>query len=110
MLDQRLASLAGAMLVVLAACSNPVPDGAPSAEVLGATIRAAGLRCASVSSADVIAERQGAWRVSCSDALVYAATLAENDELCIEPILAGGFSGELILPPDPRCATLSRAE
>jgi hypothetical protein len=39
---------------------------------------------------------------------VYAATLEENGELCIEAIIAGGFSGDLApTPPEPRCAPLA---
>jgi hypothetical protein len=55
-------------------------------------------------------DRENTWRVTCSNALVYAATLEDNGEVCIETIIAGGFSGDLILPPDPRCVPLSGAQ
>lgn len=99
--------LAIATITVCAGCAR---SSGPTPEVLGATIRDSGLRCSEVASAEAIPEREGTWRVTCSDALVYAATLADNDELCIEAIIAGGFSGDLApTPPDPRCVPLSNA-
>jgi hypothetical protein len=95
------------VLAVISACAGCTRDSGPGAQTLGATIRDAGLRCTEVSSAEAIADRENTWRVTCTDSLVYAATLAENGELCIDTIIAGGFSGDLILPPDPRCAPLS---
>jgi hypothetical protein len=98
-------AIAIAIVSVCAGCSSSTE---PSVDTLGATIRSAGLRCAEVASAEAIVERVGTWRVTCSDALVYAATLEENGELCIEAIIAGGFSGDLApTPPEPRCAPLA---
>lgn len=94
-------------IAVIAACAGCAQTSGPDAETLGATIRDAGLRCTEVSSAEAIADRENTWRVACTDSLVYAATLQENGELCIDTIIAGGFSGDLILPPDPRCVPLS---
>jgi hypothetical protein len=97
-------------MALIFTCAGCARSSEPSAETLGATIRDAGLRCMEANSAEAIPERERTWRVSCSEALVYAATLAETGELCIEPILAGGFSGDLILPPEPRCAPLHAAQ
>jgi hypothetical protein len=97
------------VIAVISVCAGCARASGPGAETLGATIRDAGLRCAEVSGAEAIADRENTWRVTCSDSLIYAATLKENGELCIETIIAGGFSGDLILPPDPRCAPLSGA-
>jgi len=107
MRNPRFAFLAGTTFAIaaLSACSR---ESGPAAEEFGAAIRSAGLRCADVTGAEAIAERESTWRVTCTDALVYAATLA-NGELCIEAIIAGGFSGDLILPPDPRCTPFSIA-
>jgi len=107
MRNPRLAFLAGTTFAI-AALSGCSRESGPSAEELGAAIRTAGLRCADVSDAEAIAERENTWRVTCTDTLVYAATLA-NGELCIESIIAGGFSGDIILPPDPRCTPFSIA-
>lgn len=90
-------------ITAVSACSSGAPQPAPTAESLGAAIRESGLRCGAILSTEPIPERESTWRVACSDALVYAATLAEDGEVCIETILAGGFSEELILPPEPRC-------
>lgn len=94
-------------IAIICLCTGCANNSGPSAETLGATIRNAGLRCTDVANAEAIAEREGTWRVTCSDARVYAATVADNGELCIEPIIAGGFSGDLTpTPPEPRCAPL----
>jgi hypothetical protein len=99
------------LIAIAIICTGCASGSGPSSETLGATIRDAGLRCAEVASAEAIAEREGTWRVICSDALVYAATLAANGELCIEPIIAGGFSGDLApTPPEPRCAPLRNTQ
>jgi hypothetical protein len=104
----REVSVSKSALAIAIVCTGCAGSSGPSPETLGATIRDVGLRCREVASAEAIAERQGTWRVTCSDALVYAATLAENGELCIEAIIAGGFSGDLApTPPEPRCAPLS---
>jgi hypothetical protein len=98
-------------MAIISACAGCASTSDPSAETFGATIRDAGLRCPEVASAETIAERERAWRVTCSDARVYAATLAENGELCIDPIIAGGFSGDLTPPPpEQRCAPLANAQ
>jgi hypothetical protein len=95
-------------IAIISACAGCARSSGPTPETLGATIRDSGLRCSEVASAEVIPEREGTWRVTCDDALVYAATLADNGELCIEAIIAGGFSGDLApTPPDPRCVQLS---
>jgi hypothetical protein len=111
MSTRSLEPVTGVTLVItlLAACSGGAPQPDVSAATLGATIRNAGLRCSEALSAEPITERAGTWRVTCSDSLVYAATRAENGDVCIETILAGGFSDELILPPDPRCTPLADA-
>jgi hypothetical protein len=104
-------SKSGFAIAIICLCTGCTSSSGPSAETLGATIRDTGLRCTEVARAEAIAEREGTWRVTCSDALVYAATLAENGELCIEPIIAGGFSGDLApTPPEPRCAPLARTQ
>ena len=97
------------VIVVLAACSSAAPQANPSTETLGAAIRDSGLKCAEALSADVIPERESTWRVMCSESFIYAATLGEDGRLCVEPILAAGFSEDLILPPDPHCAPLAGA-
>ena len=97
------------VIVVVAACSSTAPQSNPSTETLGAAIRDSGLKCAEALSAEVIPERASTWRVICSESFVYAATLGEDGRLCVEPILAAGFSEDLILPPDPHCAPLPRA-
>jgi hypothetical protein len=103
----REVSLNKSTFAIAIICTGCASSSGPSAETLGATIRDAGLRCVEVASAEAIAERERTWRVTCSDARVYAATLEENGELCIDPIIAGGFSGDLTPPlPEQRCAPL----
>jgi hypothetical protein len=98
-------------MAIISACAGCASSSVPTPETLGATIRDAGLRCGGVASAEAIAERERTWRVTCGDARVYAATLVENGELCIEPIMAGGFSGDLTpTPPEPRCTPLGNTQ
>jgi hypothetical protein len=92
-----------AALLSTAACTDPA---AGVSETLGSAIRDVGFPCESVVSSQASNESGDSWRIACSDARVYAASIEESGDLCIEPVLFVDAVGpQPVQFPEARCTS-----
>jgi hypothetical protein len=77
-------------------------------EALGQALIETGFPCDRIVNADRLGEAAGIWRIACSNARAYLASLHEGGEICIEPVLyADGLVSAPIITPETRCTSLT---
>jgi hypothetical protein len=91
-------------MMSLGACTGNVRF---SDETLASVVRDVGFSCKSVVDARVSDASQATWRVACAGAETYLASVQDNGQVCVEPLLLGdgGPAPQIVQSPEQRCAT-----
>jgi invasion protein IalB len=86
--------------IIVQGCSGPA---AVSSEALGKAVREVGLSCDTVERAVPLNEQHTSWRVACTQAQTYVASVKGNGGICIAPLPMGDDLPGPIISPKARC-------
>jgi hypothetical protein len=103
-----LAWLAAISILIAACTQQSTPQFSVGNETLGQALAETGFPCDRVVSANSLSETARSWRIACSNARVYLASLQDDGGICIEPVIYGDTGApQPIISPQARCVSLS---
>ena len=89
-------------MLCLAGCTD---SATLTDETIGRVVRDVGFSCEGAVDAQAVGTSETTWRIACANAETYMATLQDNGDLCVEPLILGD-GGPAPIPVLPsRCTT-----